>query len=97
MNWKTPQKRKSVPRLLSMIVGLDFGMPTFENKARKMLCAGRGAAVCTGEVNKKVRCKKAKNAALGKLVTMMKAHGFPHLSLEIVLEDFYHAATLGVT
>ena len=84
MNWKTPQKRTSVPRLLSMTVGLDFGMPTFENMARKMLCADRGAVVGAGEVNKKkMRCKKVKNAALGELVTMMKAHGFPHLSLEI--------------
>ena len=80
-----------------MIVGLDFEMSTFENMARKMLRTGRGTVVRTGEVNKKVRCKKAKNAALGKLVTMMKAHGFSHLSLEIFLEDFYHVATLGVT
>ena len=62
-------------------------MPAFENMARKMLCAGRGAVVSAGEVNKKnwrkVRCKKLaencreqKNAALRELVTMMKAHGF---------------------
>ena len=25
MNWKTPQKRKSVPKLLSMIVDYDSG------------------------------------------------------------------------
>lgn len=53
-------------------------MPAFENMAQKMLCAGRGAVVGAGEVNKKNGGKlpRAKNAVLRELVTMMKAHGF---------------------
>ena len=44
MNWKTPQKCKSVPRLLSMIVGLTMGSVRFSLYPLLVSCIYRSNA-----------------------------------------------------
>ena len=44
MNWKTPQKCKSVPRLLSMIVGLTMGSVRFSLYLLPLSCVYRSNA-----------------------------------------------------